>query len=76
MLWIRGEIAEQFLPFSTNFNIKLHKYLRNLVVRFVFSSILQIWYVEVRISRNVSEDSFDFEITRVDYILSVSADVC
>ena len=26
-------------------------------------------YVEVRISRSVSEGLFDFEITRVDYIL-------
>ena len=33
-----------------------------------FSSILQIWYVEVRISRTVSEGPFDFEITRVDCI--------
>ena len=29
-------------------------------------SILQIWYVEVRISGSVSEDPFDFEITIVD----------
>ena len=35
---------------------------------FVFSSVLQIWYVEVRISRSVSEGPFDFEITIVDYI--------
>ena len=33
-----------------------------------FSSILQIWYVEVRISRSISESSLEFEITRVDCI--------
>ena len=33
-----------------------------------FSSILQIWYVEVRISRSVLEGPFDFKITRVDCI--------
>ena len=31
-----------------------------------FSSILKIWYVEVRISQNVSESPMEFEITRVD----------
>ena len=34
----------------------------------VFFSIQHIWYVEVRISRSVSEGPFDFEITRVDCI--------
>ena len=32
----------------------------------LFSSILKILYVEVWISRSVSESSLDFEITRVD----------
>ena len=31
-----------------------------------FSSILQIWYIEVRISQSISESPLDFEITRVD----------
>ena len=35
-------------------------------MQFVFSAILKIWYVEVRISRNVSEGPFNFEITKVD----------
>ena len=39
-----------------------------MVVRIVFSSILQVGYVEVRISRSVLEGPFDFEITRVDCI--------
>ena len=63
---------EQFLPFSTKFSIyiyltkgvKLHVHSRNMV-RLVFSSILQIRYVEVRLSRSVSEGPFDFEISRV-----------
>ena len=33
-----------------------------------FSSILQPWYVEVRISRSISESPLEFEITRVDCI--------
>ena len=37
-----------------------------MVVRFIFSSILQIWYVEVWISRSISESPLDFEITRVN----------
>ena len=47
----------------------LHGLLCNLVVRLVLSSILHIWYVEVRISRSVSEGPLDFEIMRVDCIL-------
>ena len=46
--------------------VKLHIRLWNVVVRFIFSSILQIWYVEIRISRSISESPLDFEITRVD----------
>ena len=72
ILWKRGEIApkEQFLLFSTIFSIylsrvQLHIYLLNVVVWIVFSSILQIWYVEVQISRSISESPLEFEITRV-----------
>ena len=35
---------------------------------FSFSSILQIWYVEVQISRIIVANPFDFEIARVDCI--------
>ena len=38
----------------------------NVVNRIIFSSILQIWYVEVRISQSNSESPLAFEITRVD----------
>ena len=44
---------------------KLHIHLWNVVVRFMFSSILQILYMEVWIFRCISESTFDFEITRV-----------
>ena len=77
-LWKRGEIApkEHFLLFSGHniFNIsltsrvQLNINLLNLVVRIVFSSILQIWYVEVRIARSISESPVEFEITRIDCI--------
>ena len=46
--------------------VKLHIYLLNVVNRTSFSSILQIWYVEVRISRSISDSPLEFEITRVD----------
>ena len=48
--------------------VKLHTYLLNVVNRISFSSILQIWYVEVRISRSISDSPLEFEITRVDCI--------
>ena len=38
----------------------------NVVVQFIFSSDLQIWYVEVWIARSTSNSSLHFEITRVD----------
>ena len=34
-----------------------------------FNPILQIWYVEVRISQSISESPLEFEITRVDCIM-------
>ena len=39
-----------------------------MVVRFIFSSILQIWYVKVWISQSTSECPLDLEILRVEYI--------
>ena len=53
---------------SLTSGVRLHIHLLNVVVRLIFSSILQIWYVEVRISRSISESPLDFEITRVDCI--------
>ena len=72
-------LRSNFSPFPQYFQhifltkvVKLHVHLYNLVVRLVFSKILHIRYVEVRISRSVSEGPFDFEITRVDCICKVS----
>ena len=61
--------------------VKLHNHLWNVVVRFIISSILQLWYVEVRIflsfSESLSEHSLDFEIhvMRVDCIF-ITVCVC
>ena len=53
--------------------VQLHINLLNVVVRIIFSSILKMWYVEVRISRSVSESPLQFEITRVDCIVICSS---
>ena len=47
---------------SLTSGVKLH-------IRLLFSSLLQLWYFEVRISRSVSESPLEFEITGVDCIL-------
>ena len=60
--------------FSTK-GVKLHVRSWNLVVRLVFSSVLHIWYVEVWISRSISDGPFDFEITRVDCICLVNCKI-
>ena len=66
-------LRSNFSPFPQYFQyiflikgVYLHIHLLNLVVQFVFSSILKICYVEVRISRSISNGPFKFEITRVD----------
>ena len=46
--------------------VKLHIRLLNVVVCFIFSLILQIWYVELRIARSISDSPLNFAITRVD----------
>ena len=56
----------QYFHISLTSRDQLHINLLNVVVRITFSSILKIWYVEVRISRSVSEGPLEFEITRVD----------
>ena len=44
--------------------------LRNVVVRFIFSSALQIWYVEEQISWSILESPLEFDITRIDHIFT------
>ena len=68
ILWKRGAISlfHNIFNISRISRVQLHIHLLNVVVRFIFSSILQFWYVEVRISRSISESPLAFEITRVD----------
>ena len=76
ILWRRGEIAlrsnfssfPQYFQYISNLRVQLHIYLSNVVVRIIFSSILQIWYVEVRICWSISESPLEFEITRVSVL--------
>ena len=53
---------------SLTSKVQLPISLLNVVNRIIFSSILQIWYVELRIPRSISESPLEFEITRVDCI--------
>ena len=53
---------------SLTSKVQLPISLLNVVNRIIFSSILQTWYVELRISRSSSESPLEFEITRVDCI--------
>ena len=48
--------------------IKLNFQLWNVLFGLFFSSVLQIWYVEVQIYRSISESPLDSEIVRVDCI--------
>ena len=67
-LLLRSNFSSFFTIFSIYLTswVQLHINLLNVVIRIIFSSILQIWYVEVRISRSISESPLEFEITRVD----------
>ena len=74
ILWKRGEISSLFhnvFNRSLISKVQLHIYLLNVVVRIIFSTILKIWYVEVRISRSISESPLEFEITKVDCIFKL-----
>ena len=58
---------------SLTSKVQLPISLLNVVNQIIFSSILQTWYVELRISRSISESPLEFEITRVDCIVVVSS---
>ena len=58
----------QYFQYISNFRSPLPISLLNVVNQIIFSSILQTWYVELRISRSISESPLEFEITRVDCI--------
>ena len=75
-LWKRGEIAISPL-FHNIFNISLTSGVNYILIYemwlfdLFFPSILQIWYVEERISRSISEGPLDFQITGVDCMMFV-----
>ena len=56
----------QYFQYISNLKRPIHIFLLNVVNRIIFSWTLQIWYVEVRIYRSISESPLEFEITRVD----------
>ena len=58
----------QYFQYISNFKSPIHIYLLNVVNRIIFSWTLQICYVEVRISRSISESPLAFEITRINCI--------
>ena len=70
---LKGPLSQKQTKQKKTKGFKLHVHLWNLVFRLVFSSVLQIWYVELRIFRSVSEGPFNFEITRVDCILTTDS---
>ena len=59
-------LFDNIFNISLTSGVQLHIHLLNVVIWLSFSSILQIWYVEVRISQSISEIPLEFEITRVD----------
>ena len=77
ILWKRGEIAPksnfssfpQYFQYMSNFRSKITYTFVKCGCLIYFSLILQTWYVEVLISRSISESPLEFEITRVDCIV-------
>ena len=67
--WAVSPLFQNIFSTSLTLGVKLHTSF--VLFDLFFSSVLQFWYVKVRISRSVSESPFDFEITRVDYILNL-----
>ena len=57
---------------SLTSRVQLHIYLLDVVVRTNFFAILQIWHVEIRIPRSISESPLEFEITRVDWNYNIT----
>ena len=76
ILWKRGEIVpkEQFLLFPQYFQYTSISYFKSpityIFVKCCCSNNFFLnsanWYVEVRMSRSISESRFEFEITRVE----------
>ena len=51
------------MSLTSGVKLHIHRWMR--LFDFLFSSLLQLWYFEVRISRRVSVSPLEFEITRV-----------
>ena len=52
----------QYFQYISNFKSPITYIFVKCVCWIIFSSILQIWYVEVRISRSISESPLEFKI--------------
>ena len=50
----------QYFQYISNFKSPIQIYLLNVVKWIIFSWTQQIWYVEVRISRSISETPLEF----------------
>ena len=59
----------QYFQYISNFKSQITHIFVTVVNRINSSPFLQIWYVDVRISRSISESPLEFEITRVDCIV-------
>ena len=66
--WAISPLFHNIFNISLNSRVQLHIYLLNVALRIIFYSSLQIWYVEVRIYRSISESPLEFEKTRIDCI--------
>ena len=70
ILWKRSNFSSfpQYFQYISNFKSRITYTFVKCGCSIYFSSILQFWYVEVRISRSISESPLEFEITRVESI--------
>ena len=66
--WKRREIAQYNSNFRSQITYSFVKCGCSIYFYLFFFSILQIRYVNVRLSRSMSESPLDFEITRIDCI--------
>ena len=67
----KSPLFHNIFNISLTSSVQLHIYLSAVVNQVIFFSILQIWYVEVRICRSISESPLEFEITRVNCIRDI-----
>ena len=70
-LFLRSKTSSfpQYFQYISNFRCQItNSFVKCGCSIYLFSSILQIWYVEVRIFRSVPESPLEIEITRGDCI--------